>query len=155
MALTSPITSESVKLRSNGLYFHRFCPQFALFPVVGKGRIDVARGLVIESVVSRVVGVSSSHIKGPDGAIASVHSNTVGIFAKPRAVGTARLFEFHRPKSTSANLERLEDCPTHSPLEQGLRHRETTEFNNDASQKLKRQIKMCHQKELIINCTYL
>ncbi|GBN35794.1 hypothetical protein AVEN_204782-1 [Araneus ventricosus] len=52
------------KLRSNGLSFHEFRPRFVLFLVVGTRRIDVARGLVSGSVVSRVVAVSSSHIKG-------------------------------------------------------------------------------------------
>ncbi|GBL67035.1 hypothetical protein AVEN_77076-1 [Araneus ventricosus] len=41
--------------------------------------------------------------------------------AKPHAVGTARLFEFHRPHSTNVNLERLEDWPSHTPLLQGFR----------------------------------
>ncbi|GBN82353.1 hypothetical protein AVEN_173982-1, partial [Araneus ventricosus] len=36
----------SVKLRSNGLSFHRFRPRIALFPVVGTGKIDVTCGLV-------------------------------------------------------------------------------------------------------------
>ncbi|GBM21630.1 hypothetical protein AVEN_250733-1 [Araneus ventricosus] len=31
--------------RSYGLSFHEFRPRFALFPIVGTGRIDVARGL--------------------------------------------------------------------------------------------------------------
>ncbi|GBM36539.1 hypothetical protein AVEN_46015-1 [Araneus ventricosus] len=108
-------------LRSNGLYFHRFRPRFALFPAVGTGRIDVARGLVSASVVSRGVAVNSSRIKESDGAIVSVHSSAAEIFAKPRAVGTARMFEFHRPWTTSANLVRLEVQPSHMPLEQGFR----------------------------------
>ncbi|GBN09672.1 hypothetical protein AVEN_50399-1 [Araneus ventricosus] len=70
------------------------------------------------SLVSRVMAVNSSRIKGPDDAIASVHSSIAEIFAKPRAVGTARLFEFHRPHVR--NLVRLEIWPSHTPLEQGL-----------------------------------
>ncbi|GBN72598.1 hypothetical protein AVEN_95480-1 [Araneus ventricosus] len=42
--------------------------------------------------------------------------------ATRRAVGTARLFQFNRPHSTSTNLVRLEVWPSHTPLEQGLRH---------------------------------
>ncbi|GBM35590.1 hypothetical protein AVEN_121040-1 [Araneus ventricosus] len=106
-----------MKMRSNGLSFHEFRPRFALFPVVGTGRIDVARGLVSASVVSRVVAVNSSRIKGPDGAIASFLSSSVEIFPKPHSVRTARLFEFHRPQSTTTNLE---VCPSHTPLQQGL-----------------------------------
>ncbi|GBL54176.1 hypothetical protein AVEN_190426-1 [Araneus ventricosus] len=53
-----------IKLRSYGLFFHEFRPRFVLFPIVGTGRIDVARGLVSASVVSRVIAVNSSHIKG-------------------------------------------------------------------------------------------
>ncbi|GBN87506.1 hypothetical protein AVEN_180771-1 [Araneus ventricosus] len=69
----------------------RFRLRFALFPVVGTGRIDVTRGLVSASVVSRVVAINSSHIKGPDDAIASVHSRAAEIFAKSRAVGRVSL----------------------------------------------------------------
>ncbi|GBM92666.1 hypothetical protein AVEN_251400-1 [Araneus ventricosus] len=76
-------------------------------------RIHVARGLVGASVVSRVVAVNSSDITGGrSGQAASVHS-----FAKLRAVGTARLFEFHRPQSTNTNLEAW---PSHTPSEQGF-----------------------------------
>ncbi|GBM05373.1 hypothetical protein AVEN_268518-1 [Araneus ventricosus] len=117
---TTRETTDALKLRSNGLSFHRFRPRFALFPVVGMGRIDATRGLVSTSVVSRVVVVNSSDIKGPDGAIASVHSNAAEIFPKPRAVRMAHLLEFHRPQSTSTNLERLEVWPGHTPLEQGF-----------------------------------
>ncbi|GBL85409.1 hypothetical protein AVEN_34598-1 [Araneus ventricosus] len=59
-----PQINKRVKLRSNCLSFHEFRPRFALFPIVGTGRIDVARGLVSGSVVSRVVVVNSSRIKG-------------------------------------------------------------------------------------------
>ncbi|GBN90574.1 hypothetical protein AVEN_149229-1 [Araneus ventricosus] len=105
------------KLRSNDLSLREFRLRFSLFPVVGTRRNYVARRLVSGSVVSRVVVVNSSRIKGPDGAIASVHSSTDEIFAKPRAVGKARLIEFHRPQSTNVNLERLQIWPSHTPLE--------------------------------------
>ncbi|GBL86739.1 hypothetical protein AVEN_95988-1 [Araneus ventricosus] len=72
---------------SNGLSSHKFRPRFALFPVVGTGRIDVVRGLVSASVVSSFMAVNSSRIKGLDGAIASVHSSAAEIFAKPHAIG--------------------------------------------------------------------
>ncbi|GBO33183.1 hypothetical protein AVEN_85606-1 [Araneus ventricosus] len=53
-----------LKQRSYGLSFHELRPRFALFPIVGTGRIDVARGLVSASVDSRIMAVNSSHIKG-------------------------------------------------------------------------------------------
>ncbi|GBO15059.1 hypothetical protein AVEN_212782-1 [Araneus ventricosus] len=66
-----------VKLRSYGLSFLEFRPRFALFPIVGTGRIDVARGFVSASVVSRVMAVNSSHIKGKgNGQMSSVHPFT-------------------------------------------------------------------------------
>ncbi|GBO00512.1 hypothetical protein AVEN_132809-1 [Araneus ventricosus] len=52
------------KLRSYGLSFHEFRPLFALFPIVGTGRIDVTRGLVNASVVSHIMELNSSHVKG-------------------------------------------------------------------------------------------
>ncbi|GBL76823.1 hypothetical protein AVEN_53483-1 [Araneus ventricosus] len=107
--------------QTNGKRIFRFRPRFAFFPVVGTGRIDVARGLVSASVVSRVVAVYSSHnSKGPDGTIESIHSSAAEIFAKPRAAGTARLFEFHRPQYTIANLERLEVRPSHARWNKAL-----------------------------------
>ncbi|GBN66990.1 hypothetical protein AVEN_127352-1 [Araneus ventricosus] len=54
----------SVKPRSYGLFFDEFRPRFTLLPVVGTGRIELARGLVSASVASRVMAVNSSHIKG-------------------------------------------------------------------------------------------
>ncbi|GBL73542.1 hypothetical protein AVEN_159521-1 [Araneus ventricosus] len=51
-------------MRSNGLSFHELHLRFALFPVVGTGRIYVARGLVSASVVSRILAVNKTHIKG-------------------------------------------------------------------------------------------
>ncbi|GBM86870.1 hypothetical protein AVEN_124747-1 [Araneus ventricosus] len=63
-----------IKPRSYGLSFHEFRPRFALFPVVGTGRIDVARGLVSTPVVSRVMAVNSSHVKeAENGQTPSVH----------------------------------------------------------------------------------
>ncbi|GBM80515.1 hypothetical protein AVEN_123270-1 [Araneus ventricosus] len=53
-----------VKPRSYGLYFHEFRPRFVLLPVIGTGRIDVARGLVSASAVSRFMALNSSHVKG-------------------------------------------------------------------------------------------
>ncbi|GBL87920.1 hypothetical protein AVEN_192084-1 [Araneus ventricosus] len=58
-----PVNLSYIKPRSYGLPFHEFRPRFALFPVVGTGRIDVAHELVSASVVSRVMGVNSSHVK--------------------------------------------------------------------------------------------
>ncbi|GBM59208.1 hypothetical protein AVEN_60405-1 [Araneus ventricosus] len=37
----------ALKPRSYGLSFHEFRPLFALFPIFGTGRIDVARGLEV------------------------------------------------------------------------------------------------------------
>ncbi|GBN82891.1 hypothetical protein AVEN_15939-1, partial [Araneus ventricosus] len=50
------LSAESVKPRSYGLSFHEFRQWFALFPVVGTERIDVARGIASAPVVSRVMG---------------------------------------------------------------------------------------------------
>ncbi|GBM58106.1 hypothetical protein AVEN_164292-1 [Araneus ventricosus] len=110
-------------MRSNGPSFREFRPRFALFPVVGTGRTDVALGVVSASVISRVVAVNSSHIKEARRlhCIRSLE-RTAEIFAKPLTVGTVRLFEFHRPQSTNANLERLEIWPSHTPLEKGFRN---------------------------------
>ncbi|GBN88987.1 hypothetical protein AVEN_173425-1 [Araneus ventricosus] len=66
-----------VKPRSYGLSFHEFRPRFALFHLAGIGRIDVARGLLSASVVSGVMAVNSSHVKGRgSGQTASVHPFT-------------------------------------------------------------------------------
>ncbi|GBO23741.1 hypothetical protein AVEN_24220-1 [Araneus ventricosus] len=107
----------ALKPRTHDQIIHRFRPRCALLPIVGTGRFDVTRGLVRASAVSRVVAVNSSEIKGPEGTSSSAHYGAVEIFAKLRSVGTARLFEFHRSKSTNANLERLEVWPSHKPLE--------------------------------------
>ncbi|GBM35352.1 hypothetical protein AVEN_90673-1 [Araneus ventricosus] len=53
-----------LKLRFYGLSFHEFHSLFALFLVVGTGKIDVVRGLVSASVVSRVMAVNRLHVKG-------------------------------------------------------------------------------------------
>ncbi|GBN00581.1 hypothetical protein AVEN_215638-1 [Araneus ventricosus] len=62
-----------VKPRTHDQITHRFRPRFALLPVVGTGRFDVARWFVRASVVFGVVAVNSSDIKGPDGASLSAH----------------------------------------------------------------------------------
>ncbi|GBM54297.1 hypothetical protein AVEN_90479-1 [Araneus ventricosus] len=49
---------------SYDLPFHEFRPRFALFPFFRRGRVYVASGLVSASVVSHVIVVNSSHIKG-------------------------------------------------------------------------------------------
>ncbi|GBN85748.1 hypothetical protein AVEN_116474-1 [Araneus ventricosus] len=91
--LSISLNPRMVKLRSYGLSFHKFRPRFALFLVVGTGRIDVTRGLVVStSVVSGVMAVNSSHIKG-------------GGVARRR-----NWSEFHRLQSTTTNIERLEVC---------------------------------------------
>ncbi|GBM38163.1 hypothetical protein AVEN_48495-1 [Araneus ventricosus] len=104
----------SIKPRSYGLSFHEFRPRFALFPIVGTRRIDVARGLVSVSVVSRVMAVNSSHVKGGrSGQTASVLLFTRAL---PRDLPSHTQWErrdcleFHRPQYTSTNLKRLEVC---------------------------------------------
>ncbi|GBO04355.1 hypothetical protein AVEN_167853-1 [Araneus ventricosus] len=83
-----------IKLRSYGLSFHELHQQFALFLVVGTGRIEVARGLVSASVASRVMEVNSSRSKGRgSGQAASVRPFTRAL---PR------------------------DLTSHAPWEQGL-----------------------------------
>ncbi|GBN96525.1 hypothetical protein AVEN_249872-1 [Araneus ventricosus] len=115
-ALNAPDFGKSFEIHANAsdyavsLSFHDFRPRFALFRIVRTGRIDVPRGLVSASVVSRVVAINSSRIKGPYGTIASVHSSAAEIFAKPRAVGTARLFEFHRPQVRTSNFVQATPC---------------------------------------------
>ncbi|GBM60784.1 hypothetical protein AVEN_188449-1 [Araneus ventricosus] len=49
----------SLKPRSGGLSFHQFRPLFELFPIVGTGRIDVARLLVSATIVSRFKSCSN------------------------------------------------------------------------------------------------
>ncbi|GBN37529.1 hypothetical protein AVEN_56825-1 [Araneus ventricosus] len=51
---------QGLKLRSNGLSSQEFRPRFTLFPVIGTGRIDVARGFVSAYVVSCVVTARAS-----------------------------------------------------------------------------------------------
>ncbi|GBN31982.1 hypothetical protein AVEN_131560-1 [Araneus ventricosus] len=80
--------------------------------------MDGARGLVSASVVSRVMAVNSSHVKGRgSGQTASLDQFTRAL-PRSRVVGRARLFGFHRSQSTSTNLERLEVWPSHTPSEQ-------------------------------------
>ncbi|GBM77988.1 hypothetical protein AVEN_105452-1 [Araneus ventricosus] len=100
--------------------FLEFRPRFALFPVVETGIIDVARGLVSASVVSRIVAVNSSHIKE------TRRRHCIHSYERCRdTCKTTRrrngMFEFHRPQSTNANLELLEVWPSHTPLEKGFR----------------------------------
>ncbi|GBN97925.1 hypothetical protein AVEN_87171-1 [Araneus ventricosus] len=66
-----------VKPRSYDISFHEFRPRFALFPIVGAGRTEMARGLVSTPVASRIMAVNSSHIKGcGSDQTASVHPFT-------------------------------------------------------------------------------
>ncbi|GBM39598.1 hypothetical protein AVEN_201582-1 [Araneus ventricosus] len=58
------MTKRFLKLRSYGLPFHESSLWFQLFHIVGTGRTDEARGLVRASVVSYVMAVNSSHVKG-------------------------------------------------------------------------------------------
>ncbi|GBN33215.1 hypothetical protein AVEN_104414-1 [Araneus ventricosus] len=112
-----------VKPLSYGLSFHEFRPRFALFPIAGTGRIDLARGLVSESFVSRGMAVNISHIKGKGVAIRNhcIHSlERCRDICKATRTKKARLFEFHRSQSTSTNLERLEVWPSHTPLQYGF-----------------------------------
>ncbi|GBN11380.1 hypothetical protein AVEN_108915-1 [Araneus ventricosus] len=84
-----PVLQVFLKLRSNGLFSHEFRRRFALFPFIGAGRFDVARGLVNASVVSQGTAVNSWSIKvngrgqTPPMQL-SVHSSSAEIFAKPR-----------------------------------------------------------------------
>ncbi|GBM65269.1 hypothetical protein AVEN_213550-1 [Araneus ventricosus] len=90
------ITSNSHKAAFLRSVFPRVLrPRFALFPIVGTGRIDVTRGLVSAFVVSRVMAVNRSHVKGgrwPASVSASVLPSAAERSAKPRDVRTARLF---------------------------------------------------------------
>ncbi|GBM62220.1 hypothetical protein AVEN_118500-1 [Araneus ventricosus] len=115
-------TTDALKLRSYCLSFQDFHPLFALFPIVGTGRIDVAREVVGASVVSRVVAVNSSHVKGGDGVSASIHSSVAERFAKPRSILTARLVEIppttvhrHEPRGCHATRRRNKALQAHEP----------------------------------------
>ncbi|GBM69173.1 hypothetical protein AVEN_91756-1 [Araneus ventricosus] len=57
------ISHLSLKPRTHDQINHRFRLRCALLPAMGTGRLDVARGLVRASVVSRVEAVKSSNIK--------------------------------------------------------------------------------------------
>ncbi|GBL97925.1 hypothetical protein AVEN_127026-1 [Araneus ventricosus] len=107
-------------MHSYSLSFHEFRLRFAFFPIVGTGRIEVARGLVSACVVCRVMAVNSWHIKGRRSGqcIRSLeHSRDI---RKATRLRNGRLFEFHRPQSTSTNLERLEVWLNHTPWEIGF-----------------------------------
>ncbi|GBM85846.1 hypothetical protein AVEN_37493-1 [Araneus ventricosus] len=107
-----------VKLRSYVLSFHEFRPRFVLFPMVGTGRIDVARRLVSASVVSRVMAVNCSHFKGKgSGQTASMHPFTRAL---PRYLQNMNGATVRIPLSTSTNLQRLEVWSSHTSSEQGL-----------------------------------
>ncbi|GBN67973.1 hypothetical protein AVEN_262664-1 [Araneus ventricosus] len=99
------IAEGSVKPCSYGLFFHEFRPRFALFPIVGTVKNDVSPGLVCASVVSRVMAIDISHVKGGESAqMASVHPFTRAL---PRDLRN------HVQNSTGhslqvQNLERLE-----------------------------------------------
>ncbi|GBO28312.1 hypothetical protein AVEN_242234-1 [Araneus ventricosus] len=63
------------------------------------------------------MAVNNSHVKGGGSSqTASIHLSAAQRFAKQRR----DLSEFHRPQSTSTNLERLEVLPSHTPWEQGF-----------------------------------
>ncbi|GBM03794.1 RNA-directed DNA polymerase from mobile element jockey [Araneus ventricosus] len=114
-----------LKPRSYGLSFHEFRLRFALFPIVGIERIDVARGLVNASVVSRFMAVNSSHIKGREsGQTASLH-----LFSRalPSDFPTERLVGI--PPTTIHKYEpRLtRGFPSHAPWEQGLTHKNASQ----------------------------
>ncbi|GBO18576.1 hypothetical protein AVEN_119416-1 [Araneus ventricosus] len=55
--------SSILKGRTHDQITHRFRPRCVSFPVIGTGRLDVARGLVRASAVSRVVAVNRSNIE--------------------------------------------------------------------------------------------
>ncbi|GBN97292.1 hypothetical protein AVEN_6377-1 [Araneus ventricosus] len=105
MQVLSILSALGLKLRSNSLSFHEFRSRYSLSS-------ERKEGLVRGYVVSRVIAANISRIKGPDGAIASVHSNAAEIFEKKCDVGTVRLFEFNRPQSRSKNLV---VCPSPTP----------------------------------------
>ncbi|GBM02868.1 hypothetical protein AVEN_89397-1, partial [Araneus ventricosus] len=81
----------------------------ALFLVVGTGRIEVACWIVSASVASRVMEVNSSHVKGGgSGQTASMHPFTRALSRDLTSHGgweRLEWSEFHRPQSTSTNLE--------------------------------------------------
>ncbi|GBN84866.1 hypothetical protein AVEN_133146-1 [Araneus ventricosus] len=106
-------TCTCVKPRSYDLSFHEFRPRFASLPVVRTGRIDVICGLVSASVISRVMAVNSSHVKG--GGVARgrqcIHSlercREICQATYRRNGATVRNSTHH---SLSTNLEQPEVC---------------------------------------------
>nr|GBL84085.1 hypothetical protein AVEN_273061-1 [Araneus ventricosus] len=73
--------------------------------------MEVARGLVSVSIASRVMAINNSHVRGSgSGQTASVHPFTRAL---PRDLPSHAPLErhdwseFHRPQSTSRNLEVL------------------------------------------------
>ncbi|GBN01304.1 hypothetical protein AVEN_240021-1 [Araneus ventricosus] len=113
-----------LKLRLDSLSFHEFRQRFVLFPIDGTGRIEVVRGLVSSSVVSRVMAINSSHVKGegewPDGVNASVHSRAAERFAKPCAVGTARLVGIAPTTVHKYEPRATRGLPSRTPWQQGF-----------------------------------
>ncbi|GBO26066.1 hypothetical protein AVEN_24910-1 [Araneus ventricosus] len=101
-----------VKPRSYGLSFHEFRPRFALFPIVGTERIDVALPLVSASAVSRIMAVNSSHVKGDrSGQMASANPLTRALtrdLASHAPLERRDWSEFHQSQIASTNPARLE-----------------------------------------------
>ncbi|GBM03830.1 hypothetical protein AVEN_231303-1 [Araneus ventricosus] len=107
-----------IKLCSYGLSFHEFRPRFVLFPTVGTGKIDVARGLVSAYVVSRVMVVTSSHIKGRGGGqTASVHpfTRTLPRYLQTRACDCSNSTVHKYEPPATRDLAK-----PHAPSERGL-----------------------------------
>ncbi|GBM27969.1 hypothetical protein AVEN_20582-1 [Araneus ventricosus] len=119
----SNIQADKVKLRSYGLSFHDFRPRFALFPIVGTGRIEVARGLVSASVASHVMAVNSSDVKGGGSSqTASVHPFT-------------RVLKRDLPNHAPLELRDWSEFHYHSPharTSSDLRFYQTTRHTNKA-----------------------
>ncbi|GBO05713.1 hypothetical protein AVEN_145228-1 [Araneus ventricosus] len=103
------VTEISFKLRSYGLSFQEFRPLFALFTIVGTGRIDMDRGFVSVSVVSRVMAVNISHSEGRDsGQTASVHPFTRALPRYlPRNGATVQNSTDHTPQVRTSNDSRF------------------------------------------------
>ncbi|GBL90264.1 hypothetical protein AVEN_130369-1 [Araneus ventricosus] len=107
----------SLKLRSNCLSFHELHLWFALFLVVGTGRIDVARGLGSASVVSRIIAVNSSRMIGRvSGQTASVHLFTRAL---PRDFHRRNGAKFGIPPTTINEYE-PRGLLSHTQSEQGF-----------------------------------
>ncbi|GBM31244.1 hypothetical protein AVEN_223442-1 [Araneus ventricosus] len=97
---------------SYGLSFHELHTQFALFFAVGTGRIDEARGLVSPSVVSRLMAVNRSYIKGGCGQT----RQCIRSFERCQEIcqatrhGNGAIGRNSIEQSTNKNLERFEVC---------------------------------------------